>query len=330
MSDVFQKGSSGPPIPPSLIVTLGPSTAGKEAELAYLGATQFRINSSHVDIAGLCDTITHARERAPRIPIVVDLQGAKMRLGDFEQRPVSAGQRLSFVLTDSPAKDQIPLPHPEPFAALKTGDAISIDDGRLAGTVECVATTRIDVLLSGAGVLRPRKGFNRAIHPVALNDLSLRDREIVMTAYAQGCRAFAVSFVADGRECEWVRRQVGPVELIAKIERQDALGQMQAIAAYSDALWVCRGDLGAQLGLTALGRAVAAIDPQQFKMPVFMAGQVFEHLTKHHDTTRTEVCHLYDLMTRGYAGIVLSDETAIGHDPPNAVRIARALLDASR
>ena len=313
---------------PWLVATLGPSSAGKEAELAQRGATHFRINSSHLTLEGLTEYIDNAQSRAPEIPIIIDLQGAKMRLGDFEPRSVVAGQHVSFALAGAASKDDIPLPHAEPYAVLKADDAVSIDDGRLVATVKAVQSQRIDVCMQSEGQLRPRKGFNRAVHPVALDKLTLRDTEIVKVGYAAGCRRFALSFVGDGRECDWVRRQVGPVEVIAKIERQDALANIERIAQASDTLWICRGDLGAQLGLAALGRSVAAIVPTSFSIPILMAGQVLEHLTEHRTPTRSEVCHLYDLLGRGYAGIVLSDETAIGCDPQNVVCVAHELIDA--
>ena len=252
-----------------------------------------------------------------------------MRLGDFPDRTVATGQYLHFEPSRASSNEFIPLPHPEAYEVLKAGDAISIDDGRLTGLVENVQSDHIVVRMTREGLLRSRKGFNRAVHPVVRKELSARDVEMTQVAYAAGCRSFAVSFIVDGRECDWVRRLVGPVELIAKIERADALVNIASIARQCDVIWVCRGDLGVQLGLASLGQAVAAIDPSQFRIPLLMAGQVFEHLTKHTDATRSEVCHAYDLMNRGYAGIVLSDETAIGCDPLNAARVARALLDAS-
>ena len=90
---------------------------------------------------------------------------------------------------------------------------------------------------------------------------------------------------------------------------------------------MCRGDLGEQLGPGALGRFVGSLSPAHFRCPVLMAGQVLEHLTAH---ARSEVCHLHDLLARGYAGIVLSDETAIGARPAHAVGQAAALVRAFR
>ena len=93
---------------------------------------------------------------------------------------------------------------------------------------------------------------------------------------------------------------------------------------------MCRGDLGEQLGPGALGRFVGSLSPAHFRCPVLMAGQVLEHLTAHAEPTRSEVCHLHDLLARGYAGIVLSDETAIGARPAHAVGQAAALVRAFR
>ncbi|MGC4068601.1 MAG: pyruvate kinase [Polyangiaceae bacterium] len=75
-----------------------------------------------------------------------------------------------------------------------------------------------------------------------------------------------------------------------------------------------------------MGRAISSIDPKPLGVPVCMAGQVLEHLTTHDEPTRSEVCHLYDLLRRGYSGIVLSDETAIGRNPIGAARWANRLL----
>ena len=118
--------------------------------------------------------------------------------------------------------------------------------------------------------------------------------------------------------------------VVAKVERLEAVDALADIAGRVDAVWVCRGDLGEQLGPGALARFVGSLSPADLPCPVLMAGQVLEHLTEHAEPTRSEVCHLYDLVARGYAGIVLSDETAIGEHPARAVRQAAALVRAFR
>jgi pyruvate kinase len=260
----------------------------------------------------------------------VDLQGAKMRLGDFEPRAVAHGEVLRLVPGDPSSGGSVPLPHPEAFRALRVGDEISIDDGRIRGRVLEVSHDHLDCELRDDGLIRPRKGFNRAEHPLVLDDVTPQDLSLARAAADVGCSDFALSFVADGRECARFRQHLGGVHVTAKIERADALAQLSQIAAAADSLWICRGDLGAQLGALALGQAVAGVHPSELHSDVWMAGQVLEHLTAHRDATRSEICHVYDLIARGYVGIVLSDETAVGVDPVNVVRTARALLDAAR
>ena len=310
-----------------VIVTLGPRTMGLHALLAEAGATGFRVNASHTDEHSLAEALGAAHAAAPAIPIVVDLQGAKMRLGTFAPRTVEAGEMVEFVLDDVRSDGAVPLPHPEPFAVLRLGDRVAVDDGKLSATVAGIEPGRLLLELCNSGVLQPRKGFNRSDHPVSLLAMTEVDRRLARVALAAKSEAFAVSFVGDGQECSWVRALEPGVHVSAKIERADALAQIAGIAELADTLWICRGDLGAQLGLHALGRGVANVEPRMLSCPVLMAGQVLEHLTEHSEPTRSEICHLTDLMAKGYAGVVLSDETAIGHDPVNATRWAAELVN---
>jgi pyruvate kinase len=132
--------------------------------------------------------------------------------------------------------------------------------------------------------------------------------------------------VADGTELGWLRRRIGTAPVVAKVERAAALHAIDSIARAADAIWICRGDLGAQIGAARLARWVGEYSPNHADTAVLMAGQVFEHLTTHVEPTRSEVCHLYDLVSRGYDGIVLSDETAIGAHPEAAVRCVATLV----
>jgi pyruvate kinase len=102
------------------------------------------------------------------------------------------------------------------------------------------------------------------------------------------------------------------------------LGEAARIAEAADALWLCRGDLGAEVGVKAMAEAVYRLSAgvQAMPVPVLLAGQVFEHMTEHRTPTRSEVCVVYDALMKGYRGVVLSDETAIGRDPVESCRMA--------
>jgi pyruvate kinase len=292
--------------------------------LVEAGATAFRLNTSHMSTAEVGSALQAVRAKAPDLPVVVDLQGAKMRFGQFPGRTVAPNERLRFVLQAS-SVGELALPHPELFAGVRSGDTLSADDGRLTFRVLQVGVDSMEALALRSGLLQPRKGVNLVEHPVELNDLTPADLEVVRLASAEHNVSFAYSFMKDGREVGWIKHHAPERAVIGKIERQEAVQELEAIAGRADALWICRGDLGAQLGVAALARFVAELDPGKVTCPVLMAGQVLEHLTRHPEPTRSEVCHLYDLWSRGYAGIVLSDETAIGEDPKRAVAHAAAL-----
>jgi len=308
-----------------LIVTLGPASFGREADLAAAGATAWRLNASHMPGEGLRAAVGAARQAAPGLEIVVDLQGAKMRLGALVDRRLSVGETVAF----SPQDDEdgtLLLPHPEIFAQVRPGERLTADDDRLSFEVVRAGAERMEARVLTAGHLGPRKGVNVVEHPIVLEDLCAGDRAALAALKGIGGLSFAISFVVDGREGDWVRRRRPGARLVAKIERREAVEGLEAIAARVDALWICRGDLGAQLGVAGLARFVSELDPRRLGRPVLMAGQVLEHLTGHASPTRSEVCHLGDLVRRGYAGIVLSDETAIGSDPVRATRVAAELL----
>ncbi|MBI5537883.1 MAG: hypothetical protein HY898_34475 [Deltaproteobacteria bacterium] len=311
-------------MPLQLVATLGPASLHLAPAIVAAGASALRLNASHMSPAALGAAIATVRAQAPDTTVIVDLQGAKMRLGTFQDWTVVPGDVLDFTC-DQPPAGSIPIPHPELFRCVGQGDTLSIDDDRVRVRVVDAARTTLRAEVTLGGVLRPRKGVNVVEHPVALDDLTHADQEHVRVAISSPPIAFAISFMADGHEASWVRDRAPLCPVIGKIERQEAIAQLGSIQRIVDTVWICRGDLGAQLGPAALARWLAQFRPAACP-PTLLAGQVLEHLTAHAAPTRSEVCHLFDVIQRGYAGIVLSDETAIGTDPVRAVRSAAELL----
>jgi pyruvate kinase len=310
-----------------IVATLGPASFGMARELARAGATALRLNASHLRPDDLTQRAAEARRAAPDPPLVVDLQGAKMRVGELAEREVAEGARVRFAVEPA-AAEAVPVPHPELFAAAEVGETVGVDDGRLRFLVRERGPGWVEAEALVAGMLRPRKGVNLLEHPVRLSGLTPADAERLDAVQSLSGVQVAWSFTFDGREAAWVRARRPETPVIAKVERREAVAALAGIASRVDAVWVCRGDLGEQLGPAALGSFVGALAPRRLGCPVLMAGQVLEHLTVHREPTRSELCHLHDLVARGYAGIVLSDETAIGRHPVHAVEQATALVRA--
>jgi pyruvate kinase len=311
------------PLSPSLVATLGPASWTLAASLRDAGATAFRLNASHLDSPHLDAALRDVRAAVPGAGIVVDLQGAKMRLGRFAPRRLARGERVVLALDGIRG---LPLPHPELFEQIGPGETLSVNDGRVRLRVEARADGWVEAMALDDGDLCPRKGVNVLEHPVALEGLTPADRTAVEASRRHGVGTFAYSFMSDGREAAWLRAAAPGCRVVGKVERREAAAALETIAARVDEVWICRGDLGAQLGLPQLARFVGSVEPRSLPSPVLVAGQVFEHLTRQQEPTRSEVCHLFDLLARGYAGVVLSDETAIGADPVRAVGVTSSLI----
>jgi pyruvate kinase len=316
-----------------IVATLGPSSDTEQTWHAMLGAgaTAFRLNTSHLPIPRLQEWIERLgvflAGREPRPPLILDLQGSKWRLGQFPADDLKPGQRVTLVCAASAADPNVlPVPHADFFrAAPASSGEIVLNDAKLRLALETLETGAIRARVIQGGALAPRKGITFARSSYRQESLNDADRAIVAgTRRLEGVR-YALSYVKDAVEMVAYRRQIGEdVFLIAKLERPQAVEEAEQIAASADELWLCRGDLGAELGLGGMAAAVSRLSDRVLviPVPVLLAGQVLEHLTEHTTPTRAEVCGLHDALKSGYRGFVLSDETAIGRDPVQSCRVA--------
>jgi pyruvate kinase len=321
-----------------IIATLGPASEAEAVWSSMLaaGATAFRLNTSHLDSGQLwawLDRLTSfLNARQPRPALVLDLQGSKWRLGQFSPLELAAGQTIELVLatsTDQP--NHLPVPHADFFqAALLSSPELRLNDAKIHLRVEAIARDHLSARVIRGGSLSAQKGITYLASDFRSETLSEKDQEIIrQTKDLRGIR-YAISYLRDAAEMHHYRTRLGPqTYLIAKLERAPAIAEAEQIAVDADELWVCRGDLGAELGLTGMARAVHAVSRQvrELNRPVMMAGQVLEHMTTVGTPTRAEVCALHDALSLGYHGFVLSDETAIGHDPVEACQSAAMFRD---
>ena len=179
------------------------------------------------------------------------------------------------------------------------------------------------------GEISSHKGITFTASAYRAENLSEKDRSILEVTRGLAWVRYAISYVRDAAEMARYRALIQPAYLIAKLERGPAMIEAQQVAEFADELWLCRGDLGAEVGLVDMAAATrhfSALVPE-LPVPAIMAGQVLEHMTDQPVPTRSEVCYLHDTLAAGYRGFVLSDEAAVGRYPVESCRAAALFRD---
>jgi pyruvate kinase len=317
------------------VATLGPATDDAATIAAIVERVdRLRLNSSHLDARQLLRWLEQIdavfSSLGKTIAVVVDLQGAKMRIGGYprvEQLPDRVSLRCQAEASSDPGL--VPVPHEELFEVVEPGELLELNDGRVRLQVEHLKPGEIAARVLVNGPLSGRKGINRPRHPLPYHRLTPADEEAINTALRFDFVQLAFSFVHTGDEAACLRAAAGSrrTHLVAKIERPEAFDHLQSIDERFDELWLCRGDLGSQAGLRRLAQLQETFTQRiaELRRPAYLAGQVLQHMTEHDHPTRSEVVHLFDIERRGYAGVVLSDETAIGRYPLQTVELLHQL-----
>jgi len=319
-----------------ILATLGPasSDAATIAALMQAGADAFRINMSHGTHDEQAARIRLVRELEHTLgrptTILVDLQGPKLRVGNFAsgRTELNAGQTLVFDRDPTPGDAaRVCLPHPEIFAALTPGARLLLDDGKLRLRTIRVQPDRIETIVEVGGQLSNAKGLNvpDVILPIpALTEKDLRD---LAFALDQGADWLALSFVQRPEDVAEARRLVqGRAAILAKIEKPAAVQRLDEILELSDAVMVARGDLGVELPpeqLPPIQKQIVARARAAGK-PVVVATQMLESMITAPSPTRAEVSDVANAMYDGADAVMLSAESAAGKYPVAAV----AMMDA--
>jgi pyruvate kinase len=318
-----------------IVLTCGPASEN-DAILQLMSriADGFRLNVAHLDAASLerwLKKLVALREKCQRqFQIILDLQGAKVRIGRYPAVE-TVPERVRLVaaeISDDPAV--IPVPSASVFAGTSAGDRLLLNDRRV---IVRVTAKKSDCLLAEVeqnGPLASGKGLNSPDRVFEMARVTANDRAAILLSREIEQIAYAVSFVADGSEAGLFRPMTGAAPLIAKIEQREAFRHLDVINREFAELWLCRGDLGAEAGLKQLGtlqrQFVAAMGNCEAK-PALLAGEVLGSMVRMPIPGRAEVVQLDDAMHCGFAGIVLSDETACGSQVPAVVNFLADFMD---
>ncbi len=320
-----------------VISTLGPAClTGRFIELCFQHRQPyFRLNGSHLGPWELQTNLEFIKEQSAGQSAVIylDLQGEKKRIGKLAAPlSLSAGQEVTCVQATETNEQQIPISQPELFHAIQSGDRLVFQDAALSMIALRVSQVEITLRVEAAGELRSNCGILIEGRPTAGTEFPAPQKDQIRLAAEAGIDFLALSYLREEAAIKHLRNECDKMayhpKIAAKIERPEALSNLQKIAEAADELWFCRGDLGTFIPLRELGvwqdRAIAAA--KLVSKPVIIAGQVFQHLADHSQPTRSEVVHFHYIKREGAEGIVLSDETAIGIDPGKAVAAIFSLL----
>ncbi|MEQ1495575.1 MAG: pyruvate kinase [Novosphingobium sp.] len=317
-----------------ILATLGPASRSPEmiAKLLRAGADAFRVNMSHGDHATHAETIAaiRAAEKDFGRPVAVlcDLQGPKLRVGQFKDGKAVIRHSGHFTLDRDPAlgdENRVCLPHPELFGILHKGQRLLIDDGKLRLKVIEANEDRILCSAEVGGVISDRKGVNVPDAVVPVPALTDKDRRDLAFAVDQGADWIALSFVQRPEDVAEARKLIGStsIALMAKIEKPAAVDRLEEIIELADGIMVARGDLGVELNpeeVPPIQKRIVAITRRSGK-PVVVATQMLESMIESPAPTRAEVSDVANAVYDGADAVMLSAETAAGAWPVEAVTI---------
>jgi pyruvate kinase len=305
--------------------------------LAQAGVDVFRLNFSHgthEDHAAALKAVRGAELALKRpLGVLADLQGPKLRLGGFADVviDIKPGHKMRFDLDPTPGDaTRVQMPHPEIFRALRTGMLLLLDDGRVRLRVNERDDTWADVTVESGSKLSDRKGVAVPEAVVPVSALTPKDREDLAFALRIGVDWVALSFVQKAEDMAELKQIVkGRAACLAKIEKPQALAQLESILDYCDGVMVARGDLGVELEPEEVPVAQKQIirAARQRGVPVIVATQMLESMTASPAPTRAEASDVANAAYEGADALMLSAETASGDYPLESVGVMSRIIE---
>ena len=316
-----------------IVATLGPSSDSKETmhQLLDAGVNVFRINASHgtTEQHGVmvCAVRTAASEAGVYAGILFDLQGPKIRLGKFENGGCTLAAGSGFTITTEPLLgncDRASTGYAAFARDVKPGNRILLADGAIELRALASDGVAVRTEVVHGGPISDHKGINLPGVQVSIPSLTEKDLADLDFGLKAGVDFVALSFVRSAEDVRQLRARVGdrPVNIIAKIEKQEGWENIDAILDVADGVMVARGDLGVELALEKVPRIQKAIIRRARYRGRFVitATQMLESMIENPTPTRAEVSDVANAIYDGTDAVMLSAETSVGKYPVEAVR----------
>ena len=319
-----------------IVATIGPATSSPEVLRALIeaGATTLRLNFSHGSYADHQRSIRLIRQTAfeldQPVGILQDLQGPKIRLGKFENDSIYLNKGDRFILTSSPVvgTQEISWVTYEYLAEeVPAGATILLDDGRVEMVVEKVdrAAKELHCRVVVGGTLSNNKGVNFPGVYLSVKAMTDKDRKDLLFGLDQGVDWVALSFVRNPQDVLEIKELISNagkvIPVIAKIEKHEAIDQMESILPLCDGVMIARGDLGVELpaeDVPILQKRLIAV-ANRLGIPIITATQMLDSMVHSPRPTRAEVSDVANAILDGTDAVMLSNETAVGKYPVEAV-----------
>lgn len=319
-----------------IVATLGPASEDEKSvdSLIEAGVDVVRLNFSHATPEIHMRRAELVRDRAQahgrQIGVMADLQGPKIRIESFKDGPIHLEEGAPFSLDlncapDAGDQNQVGITYENLPKDVNRGDTLLLNDGSIVLWVEQVIGGRIDCQVKVGGKLSDRKGINRLGGGLSADALTEKDRLDIKLAAALKADYLAVSFPRSAEDIELARKLLreagGHGGIIAKIERAEALEDLEAIVKASDVVMVARGDLGVEIGdaeLPAWQKKICKI-ARSLDRVVITATQMMESMINNPIPTRAEVLDVANAVLDGTDAVMLSAETAMGDYPAKTV-----------
>jgi pyruvate kinase len=341
-----------------IVCTIGPATSSKPMlrRLVKAGMNVARLNLSHGNerehLAQFQMIRSIAEELENPIGVLVDLPGPKVRVGTVDPEPTYLRQGSKIILTSRHIVGNekiVSISHPSILKELNKGDLVFLADGTIRLTVQSVRNGEAICRVVRSGALFSGKGVNLPEKKLGLSALGRKDAELLRFALRNGADFIGLSFTTTSEDIVRAQRIVKESEarawIIAKIERRQAVQQFDEIVKKADGVMVARGDLGVEMDVEDVPMLQKRIIEKAniAGKPVITATQMLESMVNNSTPTRAEVTDIANAIIDGTDAVMLSEETAVGNYPVEAVKIMkkvatvternlpyRALLDSRR
>lgn len=312
-----------------IIATIGPSSSSSSviAQMARTGADAFRINMSHGDQSSWESMVSAVVEAEGvvehELGLIADLEGPRMRLGDFEPLRVQPGSTVTF----SYSGEGVVVPYREFFEVLGEGDLVLIGDGKVSLIVEHVEGLTAKLKVIQGDVIEPRKGIVISGKEPELPALTVKDKACLEYIAKRPFSHVMLSYARSAEQVELVRSILrdygrGDIKILAKIETPTGVRRVKEIAQAADGVVVARGDLGMHYSLEEIPmiqRDIVYVTRLQYK-PVILATEFLSSMIERPVPSRSEIVDIFEAVRMSVDALLLTGETAIGRYPVKTVQ----------